>query len=233
MVADACRCHFRFEEVDCPLKLQLNSINTRKRFTGTSHSGRLNNGFQQCLSDKFRNKYREREFCPTHWCAFSLAVVSSYFFFPVSKFAQCSNSPVVFEHFEQDFCLNHQSCLEESCIPIFWHFASLFLSVAVGPINISLSAPSYEEMEPEFSNIEVGGTFKPKDCVARHRVAILIPYRNRTEHLKILLYNLHQMLPRQQIDYGIFVIEQVGFISHPKKSSRAFNSCAATLPFVT
>ncbi|KAG0433018.1 hypothetical protein HPB47_020293 [Ixodes persulcatus] len=55
-----------------------------------------------------------------------------------------------------------------------------------------------------------GGRFKPKECLARHRVAILIPYRNREEHLRVFLYNMHQLLPRQQIDYGIFVIEQEG-----------------------
>ncbi|CAN7937157.1 unnamed protein product [Ixodes hexagonus] len=65
-------------------------------------------------------------------------------------------------------------------------------------------------MERNFSHIMQGGRFKPMDCRARHRVAILIPYRNREHHLRVFLYNMHQLLPRQQIDYGIFVIEQVG-----------------------
>ncbi|KAH8020744.1 hypothetical protein HPB51_003316 [Rhipicephalus microplus] len=50
----------------------------------------------------------------------------------------------------------------------------------------------------------------PTDCTARHRVAILVPYRDREDHLRVFLYNMHQMLPRQQIDYTIFVIEQAG-----------------------
>uniref|UniRef100_A0A224YII7 Beta-1,4-galactosyltransferase 3 n=1 Tax=Rhipicephalus zambeziensis TaxID=60191 RepID=A0A224YII7_9ACAR len=53
-----------------------------------------------------------------------------------------------------------------------------------------------------------GGRFRPKECTSRHRVAILVPYRNRTEHLKIFAYNIHKVLSRQQIDYGVFVIEQ-------------------------
>lgn len=85
-------------------------------------------------------------------------------------------------------------------------------------------------MERELSNIEVGGNFKPKECVARHRVAIIIPYRNRTEHLSILLYNLHQLLPRQQIDYSIFVIEQVGSILQLKKTKSRVCSLAV-LPY--
>lgn len=59
-----------------------------------------------------------------------------------------------------------------------------------------------------------GGVFRPPDCTARHRVAIVIPYRNREEHLKLLLRNLHPILARQQLDYGIFVIDQVWPVIH-------------------
>ncbi|KAG0409725.1 hypothetical protein HPB47_013160 [Ixodes persulcatus] len=80
----------------------------------------------------------------------------------------------------------------------------------VGRLKVLLQAPSFDEMEKKFTHIMLGGRFKPKDCLARHRVAILIPYRDREDHLRVFLYNMHQMLPRQQIDYGIFVIEEVG-----------------------
>ncbi|CAN7988765.1 unnamed protein product, partial [Ixodes hexagonus] len=80
----------------------------------------------------------------------------------------------------------------------------------VGRLRILQQAPSYEEMEKNFTHVMNGGWFKPKECRSRHRVAILIPYRNREEHLRVFLYNMHQMLPRQQIDYRIFVIEQYG-----------------------
>lgn len=80
----------------------------------------------------------------------------------------------------------------------------------VGRLKVLREAPSFHEMEKMFPNIEPGGRFKPKNCTARHRVAIIIPYRDREEHLRVFLYNMHQMLPRQQIDYGIFVIEQEG-----------------------
>ncbi|CAN7937161.1 unnamed protein product [Ixodes hexagonus] len=80
----------------------------------------------------------------------------------------------------------------------------------VGRLKVLVQAPSFEEMEKKFTHIMPGGRFKPKDCLARHRVAILIPYRDREDHLRVFLYNMHQMLPRQQIDYGIFVIEEAG-----------------------
>ena len=40
-------------------------------------------------------------------------------------------------------------------------------------------------------------------------MAILIPYRNRDRELRVLLHHLHPILQRQQLSYGIFVIEQV------------------------
>ncbi len=43
----------------------------------------------------------------------------------------------------------------------------------------------------------------------RHKVAILIPYRNRNPELKALLHHLHPFLRRQEISYGIYVVEQV------------------------
>ncbi|BES92782.1 Galactosyl_T_2 [Nesidiocoris tenuis] len=55
-----------------------------------------------------------------------------------------------------------------------------------------------------------GGQWRPIDCKARDRVAIIIPYRDRTEHLSKFLANMHPFLQRQLLDYGIFVIEQFG-----------------------
>lgn len=78
----------------------------------------------------------------------------------------------------------------------------------VGHIPTNKNVPSLEAVESEFPDVTTGGRFQPKECVSRHRVAILIPYRNRAEHLKIFIYNLHKVLSRQQIDYGVFVIEQ-------------------------
>ena len=58
-------------------------------------------------------------------------------------------------------------------------------------------------------DIQYGGRFHPSSCLARHKVAIIIPYRDREEHLLTLLNFLHPLLQRQQLDYTVFVIEQV------------------------
>jgi beta-1,4-galactosyltransferase 1 len=67
-----------------------------------------------------------------------------------------------------------------------------------------------EQLVNMFPDLQPGGQWQPRNCTARDRVAIVVPYRNRQHHLYILLRNLHPMLQRQQIDYGIFVIEQAG-----------------------
>lgn len=58
-------------------------------------------------------------------------------------------------------------------------------------------------------NINVGGMWSPTECTARHKVAIIIPFRNRESNLKIFLRHIHPIMCRQQIDYGIYLIEPV------------------------
>ncbi|KAH9378167.1 hypothetical protein HPB48_011425 [Haemaphysalis longicornis] len=81
--------------------------------------------------------------------------------------------------------------------------------IAVGYIEPVLNVGSLTDVIHKFPHVSEGGRFKPNNCTSRHRVAILIPYRNRSEHLNVLLYNLHRFLAQQQLDYGVFVIEQV------------------------
>jgi len=54
----------------------------------------------------------------------------------------------------------------------------------------------------------VDGCYSPADCNPRQKVAIIIPYKNREEHLKSLLATLHPMLQRQETSYCVFVSEQ-------------------------
>ena len=59
-------------------------------------------------------------------------------------------------------------------------------------------------------DLEPGGRYRPRDCVARNRVAVVVPYRDRERHLRSFLFNLLPMLKRQQLDYGIYVVNQIG-----------------------
>lgn len=58
-------------------------------------------------------------------------------------------------------------------------------------------------------HLQSGGWYSPEDCEPEHHVAIVIPFRNRTKHLALLLQHLHAILKRQLIHYHIFVVEQV------------------------
>lgn len=42
-----------------------------------------------------------------------------------------------------------------------------------------------------------GGRFFPPHCSSRHRVAIIVPYRDRLEHLRTFLVNIHAFLKNQ------------------------------------
>ncbi|XP_066993543.2 beta-1,4-N-acetylgalactosaminyltransferase bre-4 [Anabrus simplex] len=80
----------------------------------------------------------------------------------------------------------------------------------VGAIRVLKDAPPLAELEKKFPALEPGGHYHPQDCRARHKVAIIVPYRDRESHLAILLLNLHPLLQRQQLDYQIFIVEQAG-----------------------
>lgn len=57
------------------------------------------------------------------------------------------------------------------------------------------------------TDIRPGGYFIPSNCVTRERVAIIVPYRDREQHLKIFLNFMHNFLMAQQLEYAIFVVE--------------------------
>lgn len=48
-----------------------------------------------------------------------------------------------------------------------------------------------------------------KKTLSDLKIAIIIPYRDREDHLITLLSYLHPILQRQQLDYRIYVTEQV------------------------
>lgn len=70
-------------------------------------------------------------------------------------------------------------------------------------------------------SISEGGYYKPSMCTPRHKVAIVIPFRNRAEQLKIFLQNIHEFLIKQQIEYQIFVVNQIDRV--PFNRGKLFN----------
>ena len=81
--------------------------------------------------------------------------------------------------------------------------------VRIDPSFIPTDAQLDEKLSKFSFEASTGGCWTPKDCRPRQRVAIVIPYKNRAEHLQALLYRLHPMLHRQKTAYCVFVAEQV------------------------
>ena len=81
----------------------------------------------------------------------------------------------------------------------------------VGPFKPDEIRETLDSVDTRFKPfLNVGGYYKPSECIARSRVAILITCRGK-EHernLAILLKNLHRMLQRQQLEYQIFIVFQ-------------------------
>jgi hypothetical protein len=85
----------------------------------------------------------------------------------------------------------------------------------VGWTNISLLAGVSNNHEAvldvatlESAGLKSGGRYEPKECISMHKIAIIVPYRNRIEHLTLFLRYMHPFLQRQQLNYTIFIVEQ-------------------------
>lgn len=77
------------------------------------------------------------------------------------------------------------------------------------PVTLG-DVPDFPAIEAAFPQLERGGRWRPPECNARHKVAIIVPYRDREDHLRTFLLNIHRFLQRQQNEYGIYIVEQSG-----------------------
>nr|XP_027196077.1 beta-1,4-galactosyltransferase 1-like [Dermatophagoides pteronyssinus] len=76
--------------------------------------------------------------------------------------------------------------------------------------DLHKNAYGYFNNSEQLAAVNYGGQYSNHcDSKRKQRVAIIVPFRNRTEHLKIFLQHMHSFLIKQnQIDYQIFIIEQ-------------------------
>ncbi|XP_059089205.1 beta-1,4-N-acetylgalactosaminyltransferase bre-4-like isoform X1 [Tigriopus californicus] len=81
-----------------------------------------------------------------------------------------------------------------------------------GPVKVNVRQvpATMSEIEQLYPHLQPGGRYKPPNCTSRHRVAIIVPFRAREDHLRTFLLNIHSFLKKQLLDYGIFIIEQYG-----------------------
>ena len=83
----------------------------------------------------------------------------------------------------------------------------------MGKIQIDHTEYTESELETNFTGMfpaqQSGGHWKPKSCESRFKVAIIVPYRDRYKHLLLFLNHMHKFLQKQQLDYAIYIIEEV------------------------
>ena len=73
--------------------------------------------------------------------------------------------------------------------------------------NMSILNISKELLGSDGNRVELGGSWRPKDCVSRDKIVIIIPFRDRIPHLRVNLEFMHSLLQKQMLDYRIFVVE--------------------------
>lgn len=78
-----------------------------------------------------------------------------------------------------------------------------------GPYEVDSTYESLTSVEQKLApRLQPGGQYSPRECRARDQVAIIVPYRDREQHLPVFLKNLHPFLMKQQIEYGVYIVEQ-------------------------
>ncbi|XP_061645771.1 beta-1,4-galactosyltransferase 3-like isoform X2 [Phyllopteryx taeniolatus] len=85
------------------------------------------------------------------------------------------------------------------------------LLVGPRPVQLSSLLLTLEEISKRrASALSPGGLYWPPNCEPRWSTAVVIPYRDRLQHLHTFLDLLHPFLQRQQIRYRIYVVQQWG-----------------------
>ena len=82
-----------------------------------------------------------------------------------------------------------------------------------GQLNIEMHVPAWEDIAKRNNLTLPGGEWSPSECRNTEKLAIIIPFRDRDEHLRIFLNHIHPILQRQKLSYRIFVVEQVRIIA--------------------
>ena len=87
--------------------------------------------------------------------------------------------------------------------------------------NMSILNISKELLGNDGNRVELGGRWRPIGCISKHKVAIIIPFKDRIPHLRVNIEYMHMILQRQMLDYRIYVVE--GKFSKKLKVSFNFN----------
>ena len=76
-------------------------------------------------------------------------------------------------------------------------------------MNVSLEKITMPELESKFPTLTADQGWTPSHCQPLSTIAVIVPFRDREEHLRIFLNNLIPMLQVQNIAFHVFIIDQV------------------------
>ncbi|VDO17595.1 unnamed protein product [Brugia timori] len=93
--------------------------------------------------------------------------------------------------------------------PTFDEITDFSGPLSMGPLLINNLKE--QEVAQRHSYIKSGGHWKPRNCLARHKIAIIIPFRDRQSHLTRLLDFLFPILKHQNLDFRFIITEQVNY----------------------
>ena len=113
---------------------------------------------------------------------------------------------------DDQFFLNSNATLndEETAVEYFYNFnASMPLTDCplipprIGKrLKLNLQNRSLNDLRRVLKvkqrHLNLGGRWKPPYCISRHRVAIVVPYRDRQNNLELFLQHMHPFLAKQQ-----------------------------------
>ena len=90
---------------------------------------------------------------------------------------------------------------------IYWHV--YFVPLSENVTMVDTTEVDLNEVEKQLVHAERGGIIRPTWCKASSKVAIIIAFRDREQHLGVFLRHMHPFLHRQFIMARIFVIQMV------------------------
>lgn len=116
--------------------------------------------------------------------------------------------------FYKSFYLNEKNSSTKKLTPYDDYFWNLWNTQDLCLLNTSVA--EFEFTKEKDSHVKMGGAWSPFNCTSVYKIAIIIPFRDRLPHLKVLSRFLHMFLQRQLVDYRIFVVEPLRNVTFNK-----------------
>ena len=117
-----------------------------------------------------------------------------------------------------NYCIScHDMLADHQCFIIHTRHPDVystpfFKHSIVGRTKPDKDIPTWKDLEDAHPDMDVGGHWKPRSCLPRQRACLFLPYRDREPHLLLWLKFMLPFMKKQNMDFRIFVTEQVGVL---------------------